>query len=90
MQVAKDTHHGINTVKGYWDIAHGRAELQQSLPKDEQREKLELARKKKHTQYLDKLSFDFLKEYFDKRKIEERKRLKEQEAENKRLLPSMK
>lgn len=85
MQVAKDTHHGINTVKGYWDIAHGRAELQPSLPKEEQREKLELARKKKHTQYLDKLSFDFLKEYLDKRKIEERKRLKEQETENKRI-----
>ena len=45
-----------------------------SQPKGVIQEKLAIEKKRKQIEFLDKLPFEFLKEYFDKRKVEEKKR----------------
>lgn len=73
-EVSRATGRGINTVRRYWDILHGEKELQPSQPKGVIQEKLAIEKKRKQIEFLDKLPFEFLKEYFDKRKVEEKKR----------------
>lgn len=62
-EVARETHHGINTVRRYWDIVHGKDVLRQSEGKAQTREKVSESAKARHKKYLDKLPVEFIQEY---------------------------
>lgn len=85
-EVAKKTKHGINQVKRYWDIVHGREELQPSQRKAAIREQVALNNMKQHKAYLDRLPIEFICEYLKERKSEERKEQKRKEQEEKKSI----
>ena len=66
-ELAKETDHGINTVRRYWDILHGESKLQPSEKKADVREQRVTAINNRHIAYLDKLPIEFIKEYLEQR-----------------------
>lgn len=66
-ELAKETGHGINTVRRYWDILHGDGKLKPSEKKADVREQRVVAINNRHIAYLDKLPVEFIKEYLEQR-----------------------
>ena len=66
-EIAKETGHGINTVRRYWDILHGEGKLQPSEKKADVREQRVTAINNRHIACLDKLPIEFIKEYLEQR-----------------------
>lgn len=66
-ELAKETGHGINTVRRYWDILHGEGKLKPSEKKADVREQRVVAINNRHIAYLDKLPVEFIKEYLEQR-----------------------
>lgn len=66
-ELAKETGHGINTVRRYWDILHGEGKLKPSEKKADVREQRVVAVNNRHIAYLDKLPIEFIKEYLEQR-----------------------
>ena len=66
-ELAKETGHGINTVRRYWDILHGDGKLKPSEKKADVREQRVITINNKHIAYLDKLPIEFIKEYLEQR-----------------------
>lgn len=67
-ELSRETGHGINTIRRYWEIAHGNGML---MPKEDKTNHLEERRikrlHKKHIAYLDKLPIEFICEYLEAR-----------------------
>ena len=66
-ELAKETGHGINTVRRYWDILHGEGKLKPSEKKADVREQRVVAINNRHIAYLDKLPVEFIREYLETR-----------------------
>lgn len=66
-ELAKETGHGINTVRRYWDVLHGEGKLQPSERKVDVREQRVATINNRHIAYLDKLPIEFIKEYLEQR-----------------------
>lgn len=66
-ELAKETGHGINTVRRYWDILHGTGKLKPSEKKADVREQRVVTINNRHIVYLDKLPIEFIKEYLEQR-----------------------
>lgn len=66
-ELAKETGHGINTVRRYWDILHGDGKLKPSEKKADVREQRVVAINNRHIAYLDKLPVEFIREYLETR-----------------------
>lgn len=66
-ELAKETGHGINTVRRYWDILHGEGKLQPSERKVDVREQRVATINNRHIAYLDKLPIEFIREYLARR-----------------------
>ena len=66
-ELAKETGHGINTVRRYWDILHGKGKLRPSEKKADVREQRVITINNRHIAYLDKLPIEFIKEYLEQR-----------------------
>lgn len=67
-ELSRETGHGINTIRRYWDIAHGNGMLTQNEDKTNHLEERRIKRlHKKHIAYLDKLPIEFIREYLAKR-----------------------
>ena len=62
-ELAKETGHGINTVRRYWDILHGEGKLKPSEKKADVREQRVTTINNRHIAYLDKLPVEFIREY---------------------------
>ena len=66
-ELAKETGHGINTVRRYWDILHGEGKLKPSEKKADVREQRVTTINNRHIAYLDKLPVEFIREYLTAR-----------------------
>ena len=66
-ELAKETGHGINTVRRYWDILHGEGKLKPSEKKADVREQRVITINNRHIAYLDKLPIEFIKKYLEQR-----------------------
>ena len=66
-ELAKETGHGINTVRRYWDILHGDGKLKPSEKKADVREQRVVVINNRHIAYLDKLPVEFIREYLETR-----------------------
>ena len=66
-ELAKETGHGINTVRRYWDILHGDGKLKPSEKKADVREQRVATINNRHIAYLDKLPVEFIREYLEAR-----------------------
>lgn len=66
-ELAKETGHGINTVRRYWDILHGKGKLRPSEKKADVREQRVITINNRYIAYLDKLPIEFIKEYLEQR-----------------------
>lgn len=66
-ELAKETGHGINTVRRYWDILHGEGKLQPSERKVDVREQRLATINNRYIAYLDKLPIEFIREYLEHR-----------------------
>ena len=66
-ELAKETSHGINTVRRYWDILHGDGKLKPSEKKADVREQRVATINNRHIAYLNKLPVEFIREYLEQR-----------------------
>lgn len=67
-ELSRETGHGINTIRRYWEIAHGNGMLMPNEDKTNHLEERRIKRlHKKHIAYLDKLPIEFIREYLAKR-----------------------
>ena len=72
-ELAKETGHGINTVRRYWDILHGEGKLKPSEKKADVREERVVTINNRHIAYLDKLPVEFIREYLVAREAANKK-----------------
>ena len=92
-ELSRETGHGINTIRRYWEIAHGNGMLMPNEDKTNHLEERRIKRlHKKHIAYLDKLPIEFICEYLKERKSKKRKEQirKEQEEKKKPVINELK
>lgn len=67
-ELSRETGHGINTIRRYWEIAHGNGMLTPNEDKTNHLEEKRIKRLHKiHIAYLDKLPIEFIREYLANR-----------------------